>query len=142
MNAVGRMLQMPRNFEQVIRTLETQMSPSEAVSLLVALAVLAGYLYIKHRQRKRSRQEWRAPAEWTGHGIDVNNLKPRVENLRSDRLSFRKPAREHSFRGALLNSARANVTQLAYFRRVEPHHDSETRGFLKNEPESARPPIL
>jgi hypothetical protein len=141
MNAVGRMLQMPRNFEQVIRTLETQMSPSEAISLLVALAVLAGYLYIKHRQRKRSRQEWRAPAEWTGHGIDVNNLMPRVENLRSHHLSFRKPAREHSFRGARLDSARANVTRLGFFRRVEPHDDLETRRFLKNDPESAHPPM-
>jgi hypothetical protein len=105
------------------------------------IAALAGCFYLKRRWTERSLFESHDPAEWTGHGIDVNNLKPRVENLRSDHLSFRKPAREHSFRGALLNSARANVTQLGFFRRVELQHDSETRGFLKNEPESARPPL-
>ena len=89
---------------------------------LAAEAILVSYLYLKHRQRVRSRPERYDPAEWTGKAIDVTKLKPMVEDVRRNYLAARQLAKGVCFHRALLGLARRAVARLAHF------HDRESEG--------------
>jgi hypothetical protein len=102
------------------------MSGLEITIRLAVVAVLAGYLYTKHRQRVLGWSEGVDPAKWTGRAIDVAKLKPRVEELRRDYLSGRPPAKGLCFHQSLLNLARRVVVQLAYFHDREPEAHEHT----------------
>ena len=104
------------------------MSGIEATIRLAVVAVLASYLYVKHRQRVRNWGEPYDPTKWTGHGIDVVKLKPRVEELRRDHLRGQPPAKGLSFHRALLDVARRAVVRLAFFHDRESESHEHTHG--------------
>ena len=83
------------------------------------LVLAAGYLWYKHRQRVRKWTLQEDPQKWTGHGIEVRTLRPRLEQVRQDYSVARQPARVAAFHRSLLELARRAVTQLRYFRRSE-----------------------
>jgi hypothetical protein len=89
---------------------------------VAALAVLAGYLFIKHRKRARNWAPPCDPAQWTGKAIDVTELKPAVENARRSGWVSRQTVRG-CFHKALLRLMRRNVTRFGYFheRKSEEH---------------------
>lgn len=97
------------------------MFPFDLILEVAAVAVLAGYLYLKHRQRMRRLYERYDAAEWTGKPIDVTKLKPGVEGVRRDYLAARPTARGIVFHRGLLGLARRSITQFAYF------HDRESK---------------
>ena len=97
-----------------------------AIWLAVAAVLVAGNLYTKHRQRVRSRKQRYDPAEWTGKGIEVTSLRPKIEQVRRDHLAARQPARGRCFHRALLNWARQAVARLPYFRDKESEDHART----------------
>ena len=102
------------------------MSGVEITIRLAVVAVLASYLFIKHRQRMRNRSEQCDPAKWTGQAIDVAQIKPRVEDVRRNYLAPRQPAKGLCFHRALLDLARRAVARLGYFQERESQHHAET----------------
>ena len=104
------------------------MSDAEVALRLAVVAVLAGYLYIKHRQRVRRREERYDPAEWTGKAIDVTDLIPRVNKVRQNHLAARQAPKGFYFHQALLDWARQTVARLAYFRDRKSAEQAQTRG--------------
>jgi len=102
------------------------MSGLEITIRLAIVAVLAGYLYSKHRQRVYSWYAERDPAKWSGRAIDVAKLKPKVEELRRDYLTGRASATGRCFHRCLLNLARQVVVRLAYFHDREPQAHEHT----------------
>jgi hypothetical protein len=104
------------------------MSGIEIMIRLAVVAVLASYLGIKHRQRKRRSPYRYDPAKWTGQAIDVTKLKPRVEEVRRDHLRTRAPAKDLCAHRALLTLARRVVARLAYFQDRESDNHAHTHG--------------
>ncbi len=96
------------------------MSGTEFVLWLALLALLVCYVLIKRRQVLRTQWEPCDPAEWTGKGIDVSGLIPRVEGVRRDYLAARQPVKGLCFHQALLELARKAVARLDYFQHKEP----------------------
>jgi hypothetical protein len=97
------------------------MSVLEIVIRMAVVALLAGYLYRKHRRRLELRSTEIDPAEWTGQGIDVSNLRPRLESVRTDYLMATRQAPETDLRRGLLEQARRWVRQLSYFKHRDVH---------------------
>jgi hypothetical protein len=87
---------------------------------LTALMLGVGYLYSKHLQRVRSSTPPEVPGNWTGHGIETSELKPRVEQMRRDYLAGRQGRKGVCFHRYLLGLARRAVMRLGYFRHGEP----------------------
>jgi hypothetical protein len=87
---------------------------------LTALTLGVGYLYFKHLQRVRNSAPREVPSNWTGHGIEASELKPRVEQVRRDYLAAREAKIGVSFHRYLFGLARRAVMQLGYFRHGEP----------------------
>jgi hypothetical protein len=104
------------------------MSGGETILGLGVVAVLAGYLYTRHRQRMRSLAEQYDPAEWTGKGIDLTDVKPRVEEVRRNYLAARQPAKSLCFHRVLLEMARRTVVRLGYFQHRESEDHVRTHG--------------
>jgi hypothetical protein len=93
------------------------MSVLEIIVRLAAVALLAGYLFIKHRQRVRNWSGPKNPAEWTGRAIDATRLRPTIDRVRHDYLAARPPpARSIWCRKALLALAGRTVGRLSFFR--------------------------
>jgi hypothetical protein len=92
------------------------MSVIEYIVRLVALVLLASYLFIKHRQRGRN---WPGPedsAEWYGRAIDATRLIPTIDRVRHDYLAARPlPARSIWHRKALLALAGRTIGQMSFF---------------------------
>ena len=95
------------------------MGATEIVLWLTLLALLAGCVCIKRRQMLRTPGEPCDPAEWTGKGIDVSGLIPKVEKVRGDYLAARQPVKGLCFHWALVELARKAVVGLAYFQQRE-----------------------
>jgi hypothetical protein len=93
---------------------------------LATIAVLAGWLVRRHRQRMRQYRPVCDPAKWTGKAIDVTKLKPTVEDLRRDYLATRHARKSVGYRKTLMGLARRAVLQLAYFRRREADEHAAT----------------
>ncbi len=95
---------------------------------LLALALGASYLIFKHRQRVRNWAPQDDPQKWTGHGIEVSALRPRVEQVRRDYLLARQAPRGTWFHRSLVELARRAVMRLGYFQHRETeqnvHNDS------------------
>jgi len=90
--------------------------------------VLGGsYLWYKHRQRLRNWTPRDDPRKWTGHGIDVSELKSRVEQVRRDYLASRRTV-GGVFRRSLLEWARRVVVGLGYFRHKEAEQSAHGHG--------------
>lgn len=104
------------------------MSPLEVTIKLALLAVLTSYLWLKHRQRVRNWSPKCDPAQWTGQGIDVTQLKPKVETVRRDYVAARRPATGVCFHRALLTMARRAVAQLGFFQHREPQAQAPRHG--------------
>jgi hypothetical protein len=81
------------------------MSVVEVIIRLTAVAVLSGYLCIKHRQRVRNRFEPYAPGQRTGSATDVATLKPRIDAVRHDYLAARQPIKGLWYHRGLLKVA-------------------------------------
>jgi hypothetical protein len=96
------------------------MSGTEIILWLALIALLACYVRIKRGQMLRTRWEPCDPAKWTGKGIDVSRVMPKVEDLRRDYLAGRQPIKGVSFHRALVELARKAVVGLAYFQEKEP----------------------
>jgi hypothetical protein len=93
------------------------MSVLEIIIRLAAVALFAGYLFIKHRQRVRNWSGPKNPAEWTGRAIDATRLRPTIDRVRHDYLAARQPlARGIWYRKALLALAGRTVGRLSFFR--------------------------
>ena len=93
------------------------MSVVEILLRLLALALLLGYLFVKHRQRILNDPLREDPAKWTGTTIDVANLRPRVDRVRGDYLAApRSSAQTRWYRCRLLSLAGRAVSQLSFFR--------------------------
>jgi hypothetical protein len=92
------------------------MSPAAVFIIqLGALAVLGSYLILKHRHRVL-----RLPppdtSDWTGKGLDVSRLQPRISRLRRDYLSELVPAPDGGrFRRGLVAYARRKLGRLRFF---------------------------
>lgn len=82
---------------------------------LLGLVLGASYLFYKHRQRVRDWATRDDPQKWTGHGIEVSALRPRVEQVRRDYLVAPQAARASWFHRCLVELARRAVIQLGYF---------------------------
>ena len=95
---------------------------------LIGLIVGASYLWFKHRQRARNWTAREDAQKWTGHGIEVGTLRPRVEQMRHDYLAERQVARGAWFHRSLLEMARRTVMQLGYFRQRETEQDPHKYG--------------
>lgn len=93
------------------------MSDSEILAGLVAVALLSGYLLLKRCHRVIHRPP--DAALWPGKPINVSNLKPRIEGVRLDYLRARQPSQGAPFHRSLLALARRTVAQLAYFQGKE-----------------------
>lgn len=101
------------------------MSVVEIIVRLAAVALLASYLFIKHRQRVRNWPGPQDPAEWNGRGIDATKLMPRIDRVRHDYLSARQPAvRGIWYRKALLTLAGQAVARLSFFRSRKPEDEA------------------
>jgi hypothetical protein len=96
------------------------MDDFEIIIGLSMVAVLSSYLFIKDRQRMRSRFERHGWAEWPGKAIDVTPIKPVIEDLRRDYLAARAPTRGIFFHRSLLRLARRTIARMAYFQEREP----------------------
>jgi len=109
-----------------VRTYLDNMSDAEFIFALGVVAALAGYLYFKHLPRLPDRFQRHDPAKWTGHGIDVTKLRPKVEGAHRNPLSAGPPARGVCFHRFLLDLARRGVARMTYFERKEsdPHRSS------------------
>jgi hypothetical protein len=94
------------------------MSPLVTRFELTWLALAGSYLWHKRQQRLRNWTPPEDPEKWTGHGIDVSELKSRVEDVRRDYLVSRHTAGV-AFHRSLLEWARRVVMQLGYFRHKE-----------------------
>lgn len=92
------------------------MSVIEIIIRLVAVVVLAGFLYLKHRQRARCLSGEYDPAQWTGAAIDAGKLKPAVERVHQGYLKTGEPSHHGCHPKALLAMARRVVARLTYFR--------------------------
>src|SRR3954470_473698 len=93
------------------------MSGVEILLRLLALALLLGYLFIKHRQRILNQPLREDPAKWNGTTIDVARLRPRVARVRGDYLAAPRPsARSLRYRLHLLALAGRAVSQLPFVR--------------------------
>jgi hypothetical protein len=104
------------------------MSAFEIIIGLAAVAMLSSYLYVKRRQRVRSRSERYDPPKWTGKPIDVTKLKPALEAVRRDYPSARQSTRGIFFHRSLLGLARRAVARLAYFHDRASEEPAQTRG--------------
>jgi hypothetical protein len=96
------------------------MSGLEIIFWLVVFALLAYYAWIKHRHRLRVPPKPCDPAQWTGKGIDVSRIIPKVEVVRRDHLAVRQPPKGLCFHRALVELARKAVADFAYFHDREP----------------------
>lgn len=85
----------------------------------VALMVLGGYLYWKYLGRFCERAS-RDPVDWNHQGLEVSQLKPRIERLRGDYLGdpLMNP-RLNRFRRSCLVLTRRRVGRLPYFRKKQ-----------------------
>src|SRR5579859_5175962 len=93
------------------------MSVVEIIVRLAALALLASYLFIKHRQRTRKWSGPKDPAKWTGQAIDAARLMPTIDRVRHDYLAARPPPAQSIWhRKALLALAGQTVGRLSFFR--------------------------
>ena len=93
------------------------MSVVECILRLLAVALLAGYLSVKRRQRIAHRPLREDPARWTGTTIDVTELTPKVNRVRQDHLAARPSSGQSlSYRHHLLALAGRVVGQLSFFR--------------------------
>jgi hypothetical protein len=104
------------------------MSSIEVTIRLAAVAVLASYLYVKHRQRVRNWSEPYDPARWTGKPMDVTKLKPTVEEVRRNYLVAQQPTRGIFFHRSLLGLARRTVVRLAFFHSKESEEHAQRHG--------------
>ncbi len=91
------------------------MSAVEVAIRLAAVAVLASYLYFKHRQRVRCHSGPLNPAEWSGKALDATRLKPAVEDVRRHYLAAQHSSRGVCFHRSLLALAQRAVAHFAYF---------------------------
>jgi hypothetical protein len=101
------------------------MSVVEIIIRLVVVALLASYLFLKHRQRERN---WSPedPAKWTGTAIDATKLIPTVKQVRHDYLAARRsPPPGIWYRRGLAALARRTVGRLAYFRDRKAEDDAQ-----------------
>jgi hypothetical protein len=89
------------------------MSMTEVIITFLLASLFAGYFYFMHRARVRRNRP--NPDEWTGTGIDVSSLKPRLEDVRRNYVAVCRPARAVSFRRNLLRIAQRAVAHLAFF---------------------------
>ena len=102
------------------------MSLAEVIIRLFAVAILAGYLLLKHQQRVRSRP---APKDshLTGRALDAAQLQPRIRQLRHDYLTeLHSSSRTVSFRRGLIARARRTLGCLPYFRDKRAEHENQT----------------
>lgn len=86
--------------------------------LIIELAALISggyYLWFKHRQRVRNWTPRDDPQKWTGHGIEVSEVRPGLERLHRACLVGRRAAQGTWFRRSLVELARHAVVQLGYF---------------------------
>ncbi len=104
------------------------MSDFEIVIGLVTVVALTLFLYLKHRQRVPAWPSRSDPAKWTGHGIDLSSLKPRLEEIRRHHLQALPPAKSQGFHRALLHLARKVVLHLAYFHDRDSQTDEHGAG--------------
>lgn len=95
---------------------------------LTGLILGGSYLFFKHRQRVCSWVPQDDPRKWTGHGIEVAELKPQVEQVRRDYLAARQTARGVWFHRSLLGLARCAVMQLGFFRHRDTGENARDYG--------------
>ena len=97
----------------------------EVIMRLVVVALLACYLFLKHRERVLNWSEPEDPANWTGTAIDATKLMPSLERVRQDYLAARHaPSHTVWYRRGLRALVRRTVGQLAYFRDRKPEDDA------------------
>jgi len=95
------------------------MSAIEVALRLAAVAVLASYLYFKHRQRLPSRPPCSDERQWPGPVIDADALKPRIAAVRRDYLAARPATHNRWFRRHSVALARHAMSRLGYFQASE-----------------------
>jgi hypothetical protein len=104
------------------------MSVVEIIVRLAALALLASYLFIKHRQRARNWSGPKDPAKWTGQAIDATRLRPAINRVRHDYLAARQPpVRGVWYRKAMLALAGRTVGRLSFFRDRKSEEEAHKR---------------
>jgi hypothetical protein len=95
---------------------------------LLALALGASYLFFRHRQRVRNWAPRNDPQEWTGHGIEVSALTPRVAQVRREYLVARQAPRGIWFHQSLVELARHAILRLGYFQHRETEQNVHNYG--------------
>ena len=103
------------------------MSVVEIIIRLFVVAMLAGYLFLKHRQRECNGPfSPEDPAKWTGTAIDATKLIPTVNRVRHDYLAARRSLPPGIwYRRGLAALARRTVGRLAYFRDRKAEDDAQ-----------------
>ena len=91
------------------------------IAELLLLVLLVRILCRKRSKRLLTKR--RGLTEWTGKGIDVAPLRPKVEAVRRNPLAGRPAPRGWCFHRSLLAFSRRSVLRFAYFH----HHDAEDR---------------
>jgi hypothetical protein len=99
----------------------------DAIGLAV-LAILASYLYLKHRQRALAGSERSGSPQWIAKPIDVAKLKPSINEVRRDFLAARQRERGGHFHQASLDMARRSVVRLAFFQHRESDLHEHSHG--------------
>lgn len=102
--------------------------PLPLILQLLGVALGASYLFFKHRQRVRNWAPRDDPQKWTGHGIEVSALSPRVEQVRRDYLVARQATRGIWFRRSLVELARRAVMRLGYFQHRKTAQNAHSYG--------------
>jgi hypothetical protein len=99
------------------------MADTDLILLSVAV-VLAGCVYLRHRQLAR---DCPPEQEWTGHGIDVTGISDRVERVRRNYIieSHSRPHAGVPRKDLLAMTSRA-VGCLSYFRKRASRNDVST----------------
>lgn len=96
---------------------------------VTALILGSYYLYFRHRQRAQKNWTPREdPAEWVGHGIDVSQLRPQLQQLRRAHVAARLAPGGVCFHRYLLGFARRVILQSGYFRQRQPEEHLDNPG--------------
>ena len=101
------------------------MSLAEVILGLVVVAILAGYLLVKHRQRNRKRAVLEDTTPWTGGAFDATQLQPRLQRLRNDYLAELPPSSHNIwYHRHLMACARQALQCLPYFHDRNAEHEN------------------
>ena len=88
---------------------------------LTAVVLMCAYLYHRYRQRVMERPlPPEDPTVWTGRGIDVDILRPRVEEIRLDYSSvIHLLPKRLALQGDRVKRARQMISRFGYFQHRE-----------------------